>query len=180
MSGGKFVRTTAFALTAVFSQLAMPGGAMAGEQNDITGTWENESIGVVDIQPCENDTSKFCGYLKEASPKAMEEFELKVSDPSADVSGMVVINNLQPNEEGSKFTDGKFQNTDNSNAQDAELSIEFDGEVMNVRASIGWFGEDFAFNRVEAPEQVAKITPEKEISEDVVRIASVTPKPKMG
>lgn len=143
------------ALSAVFCQLAMPSGAAAQDGQGMAGVWENEDIGVVDVQPCEHNQSKFCGYLIDASPEAIEKFELRVNETSSNLRGMLVMTDLEPNEQGSKFSDGRFENTDRSRAQSAELTIKYDGQVMNVRASIGWFGESFSFKRV--PEQLAGV-----------------------
>ena len=60
----------------------------------------------------------------------------------------MVMSDLTPNAEGSKFEDGRFSNTDNSQAQSAKLTVKMDGAALNVRASIGWFGENFQFDRV--------------------------------
>ncbi|TNE29342.1 MAG: DUF2147 domain-containing protein [Alphaproteobacteria bacterium] len=83
-----------------------------------------------------------------ASPKAIEEFKLRVDETSRNIQGLMVMSDLAPNEKGSKFEDGRFRNTDNSQAQSATLTVKLDGEALNVRASIGWFGENFKFNRV--------------------------------
>ena len=148
MTTGKFKRTAFLTLSLLFSGLAAAPAVMAGGASDMEGVWENEEIGVVEIAPCKDNDSKFCGYLQMASPKAMEEFKLRVDETSRNIQGLMVMSDLTPNEEGSKFEDGRFRNTDNSQAQSATLTVKLDGEALNVRASIGWFGENFKFNRV--------------------------------
>lgn len=135
------------ALSVMFSALAA-APSMAQDANDMTGVWANEDIGVVEIAPCDDNKSKFCGYLLMASPEAVEEFKLRVDKTSQSIQGLMVMSDLTPNAEGSKFEDGRFSNTDNSQAQSAKLTVKMDGAALNVRASIGWFGENFQFDRV--------------------------------
>ena len=166
MATSKFKRTALLTLSILFSGLAASPAVLAGGANDMTGTWENEEIGVVEIAPCEDNASKFCGYLQMASPTAIDEFKLRVDETSRNIQGLMVMSDLSPNEEGSKFEDGRFRNTDNSQAQSATLTVKMDGEALNVRASIGWFGENFKFNRVIEDRQIfasAKITPNPKI-----------------
>ncbi|MBL1148253.1 MAG: DUF2147 domain-containing protein [Pseudomonadota bacterium] len=162
MTTGKFKRTAFLTLSILFSGLAAAPAVMAGGANDMEGVWENEEIGVVEIAPCKDNDSKFCGYLQMASPTAIEEFKLRVDKTSRSIQGLMVMSDLTPNAEESKFEDGRFRNTDNSQAQSATLTIKLDGEALNVRASIGWFGEDFKFNRVTEDRQIfasANISP---------------------
>jgi|TARA_R110002124_G_scaffold176081_11_gene344034 hypothetical protein len=162
MTTGKFKRTAFLTLSILFSGLAAAPAVMAGGANDMEGVWENEEIGVVEIAPCKDNDSKFCGYLQMASPTAIEEFKLRVDKTSRSIQGLMVMSDLTPNAEESKFEDGRFRNTDNSQAQSATLTVKLDGEALNVRASIGWFGEDFKFNRVTEDRQIfasANISP---------------------
>lgn len=141
------------ALSVMFSALAA-APSMAQDAHAMTGVWENEDIGVVEIAPCDNNKSKFCGYLLMASPEAIEEFKLRVDKTAQSIQGLVVMSDLTPDAEGSKFEDGRFRNTDNAQAQSAKLTVKMDGTALNVRASIGWFGENFKFNRVTETETV--------------------------
>ena len=143
------LRKSLLSLTVLFCAVAaLP--SHAENKSDLEGTWENENIGVVEIQPCKDNSSKFCGYLLETTPEAMESFQLRVDQTSQNIRGMLVMTDLDSNEDGDKLNDGRFQNTNSAQAQKAELNIKYDGEVMNVRASIGWFGENFKFKRVQA------------------------------
>jgi len=151
----KFRKAGLIALSVMFSALAAAPAVFAQDaSNDMKGTWQNDDIGVVEIAPCADNQSKFCGYLLEASPEAIEEFQLRVDKTSQSVRGLMVISDLIPNEEGTKFQEGRFQNTDSSRAQSATLTVKLDGEALNVRASVGWFGEDFKFSRVVEDRQI--------------------------
>ena len=149
------------ALSVMFSALAA-APSVAQDANTMAGVWENEEIGVVEIAPCDENKSKFCGYLLMASPEAVDEFKLRVDKTSQSIYGLMVMSDLTPSDDGSKFEQGRFSNTDNSQAQSAKLTVKMDGAALNVRASIGWFGENFKFSRVSEDKRVvasARMTP---------------------
>ncbi len=146
-------------LAILFTSLAATQAMASPTEHDIEGAWQNDEIGTVEIQPCKNNQSKFCGYLLDASPTAIEEFQLRVDKTSQNIRGLLVMNNLTPNDDGAKLTGGKFQNTDSSQAQSATLTIKYQGAAINVRASIGWFGENFKFTKASHNPQYAHQKP---------------------
>lgn len=143
------LRKGLLSLAVLFTSLAASQAMAAPTNNDIEGTWQNDEIGTVEIQPCKTNQSKFCGYLLDASPTAIEEFQLRVDKTSQNIRGLLVMDNLTPDDDGQKLTGGKFQNTDSSQAQSATLTIKYQGAAINVRASIGWFGENFKFTKAQ-------------------------------
>lgn len=156
MIKNKKLRHGLFSLTVLFTSLASSQAMAYGPEHDIEGTWKNDEIGTVEIQPCKNNQSKFCGYLLDASPTAIEEFKLRVDKTSQNIRGLLVMDNLTLDEDGNKLTGGKFQNTDSSQAQSATLTIKYQGTAINVRASIGWFGENFKFTKASPTYQYAQ------------------------
>lgn len=162
MSKRNTLKNLGLSLVTVFAAATAPT-AVSDDNHPVNGVWENENIGTVNIQPCPERTSKFCGFLVEASPEAVEEFGLRVHDTIDSMEDIIVMSGLESGRRGDRLQNGRFENTDNGKAQRAKLSISFDGEnVMNVRASIGIFGESFEFTRV---------------PEERVTIASQTTKP---
>jgi len=92
---------------------------LAAAINDTSWTTEDDSISVV-FKLCDKNSEMLCGYLKNATPEAAKRFGL--SAPPEKLGGLQIIEGLRP-ESGSRFSGGRFVNTQDDNVRAARVSI---------------------------------------------------------
>lgn len=92
---------------------------LAAAINDTSWTTEDDSISV-EFKLCEQNSEMLCGYLKNSSPEAARRFGL--SAPPEKIGGLRIIEGLRP-ESGSRFSGGRFVNTQDDNIRAARVSL---------------------------------------------------------
>lgn len=116
--------------------------AQTAKINDTAWTTEDDSISVV-FKPCDKNAEMLCGYLKTASPEAAKRFGLSV--PPEKLGGLCIIEGLRP-ESGSRFSGGRFVNTQDENVRAARVSLQHaPGTSLKVVAARWVFSRTLLF-----------------------------------
>jgi hypothetical protein len=124
------------------STVARAEGMKVAQINDTAWTTEDDSISVV-FKPCRENAEMLCGYLKTASPEAVKRFGL--SAPPEKLGGLCIIEGLRP-ESGSRFSGGRFVNTQDDNVRAARVSLQHaPGASLKVVAARWIFSRTLLF-----------------------------------
>ena len=116
--------------------------AQPAQINDTAWTTEDDSISVV-FKPCDKNAEMLCGYLKTASPEAVKRFGLSASPER--LGGLCIIEGLRP-ESGSRFSGGRFVNTQDDNVRAARVSLQHaPGASLKVVAARWIFSRTLLF-----------------------------------
>lgn len=115
---------------------------LAAAINETSWTTEDDSVSVV-FKLCEQNSEMLCGYLQNATPEAARRFGLAV--PPEKLGGLRIIEGLRP-ENGSRFSGGRFVNTQDDNVRAARVSLQHaPGASLRVVAARWIFSRTLVF-----------------------------------